>query len=472
MIGRKYELSILKKTQESNRAELGVVYGRRRVGKSFLLKSLKAKNELYFEAIRGLSLQEQIDHFCKQIAEQTKTVPVAAKSWQEAFDTLSIYIASGRWYVVLDELPWMASEKPQLVSILKYYWDNKWKQNSKLTMVLCGSIAKFMVNHVVHSEVLHNRKTFEIKLEPLPCNEAALFFKKKRSTYEITQFLMVFGGIPKYLEQLNANRSLVVNLEELCFKKGGFFVNEFETLFKEQFKVIRTYESIVRKLSEKKSTKEEIADHLKKSSGGSLTTYLSNLENSDFIRKKASISISNSNLKTKTAKYEIWDEWLFFYFRYMEKNLKKIQMNTTESVFHRLMSGSFDIYLGLAFERFCQKNIEKICTAMGISLWDLDTFGPYFQQAKRTKEKIHSSPKGTQIDLILKRKNILTIVECKFTENPVDTKVIKEVERKIEFLQIPTKYTIEKVLISASGATEAVHKEDYFNQILGLDIFY
>jgi hypothetical protein len=90
----------------------------------------------------------------------------------------------------------------------------------------------------------------------------------------------------------------------------------------------------------------------------------------------------------------------------------------------------------------------------------------------RRNKNIGTSKQGTQIDLILKRKNILTIVECKFTENPVDTKVIKEVERKIEFLQIPTKYTIEKVLISASGATEAVHKEDYFNQILGLDIFY
>ena len=88
-------------------------------------------------------LYRQIDHFCKQIAEQTKTVPVAAKSWQEAFKYLSIYITSGRWYVVLDELPWMASEKPGLVSILKYYWDNKWKPKFKLTMVLCGSIASY-----------------------------------------------------------------------------------------------------------------------------------------------------------------------------------------------------------------------------------------------------------------------------------------------------------------------------------------
>ena len=136
MIGRTYEALLLRNAINSTRAELGIIYGRRRVGKSYL------------KVCRGYTKQKQkqkqIDHFCKQLAEQTKTIQVKADSWEIALDAITQYISKGRHYVVFDELPWMSSEKQELVNILKYYWDNKWIMNKQLTLILCGPVAHFM----------------------------------------------------------------------------------------------------------------------------------------------------------------------------------------------------------------------------------------------------------------------------------------------------------------------------------------
>ncbi|ETR66702.1 MAG: hypothetical protein OMM_12457 [Candidatus Magnetoglobus multicellularis str. Araruama] len=117
----------------------------------------------------------------------------------------------------------MASGRTELISLVKYYWDNYWKKNPNLTLVICGSIANFMFKHIVHSKALHNRKTFEIKLAPLSACESKLFFKQYRSNNEIAKFLMVFGGIPKYLEQVDPQFSFSENMDRLCFQKKWFF---------------------------------------------------------------------------------------------------------------------------------------------------------------------------------------------------------------------------------------------------------
>ena len=129
--GRKYELDIIESAIASNRAELGIVYGRRRIGKSTLLSKLRTrKGDLYFECLAKVSRPRQIDHFLQQLADQTGAPKSAARSWKEVFDALSFHIMKGKHYVVIDELPWMASGRTELVSLLKYYWDNRWKKNT------------------------------------------------------------------------------------------------------------------------------------------------------------------------------------------------------------------------------------------------------------------------------------------------------------------------------------------------------
>jgi AAA+ ATPase superfamily predicted ATPase len=471
MIGRKYEIELLRKRVQSKKPELGIVYGRRRVGKSHLLKSIITKpstGDMYFEAIRGYPLQKQIDHFCKQLSEQTNTVQVKADSWEKAFDAFTPHILRGKHYVVLDELPWMASERQELINILKYYWDLKWKSNPGLKLILCGSIAHFMIKHVVHSEALHNRKTFELKVDPLPAYEAQDFFAGRKSKLEITKFLLTFGGIPKYLEQLDPRESYTISVDNLCFQKAGFFVNEFETIFKEQFKTTRSYGKIVRALLKGAKTKEEIAEIASISAGGSLTLYLENLERADFIKKRTSISFVGGQRKSKTHKYVLWDEWLRFYLTFMEPAIDLVQKNTKSGLFLKRTGLELATYWGHCFESFCEKNIAVILNRLQISESEIITIGPYFQQPLRSLNKT-----GVQIDLLVFRKGqVVSLIECKFSENPIGIKIIHEIERKISGLGLSKKYTIEKILVTAGPLSRDLEVSDYFNQVIVIDDFY
>lgn len=466
-IGREDEHHQFEKHLESGKAQLGILYGRRRVGKSTLLKKfIKPKTDIYFEGLQKASLQKQIDHFMDQLSDQTGSMKIVANNWNDAFKALSLFIQKGKHYIVFDEFPWMASGKTELVSLLKFYWDNQWKNNPHLTLVLCGSIASFMLKHLVHSHSLHNRKTFEIKLEALPAYEAKKFFKGYRSDFEVLKFLMIFGGIPKYLEQLDPKKSLFTNINELCFQKNCFFFNEFKTLFKEQFKVINSYEKIVRFLSKKSSSKEELATLLKQKGGGGLTQYIENLEQADFIRNfKPAAPKGETN---RTRRIYLWDEWLKFYFTYMEPNLHLISQNTKQGLFENLSAKSFENYCGLAFEKLCLKNISSVLANLEIPLHQVKRYGPFFRQAPRNKKRNKTA--GLQIDILIERTgHILTLVECKFSSSPVGVSVIKEMDQKIALLKAGKTYSIEKVLIAPGGVTEDLEESGYFHKILGAE---
>jgi len=466
--GREHELNVIKNAIGSGRAELGIVYGRRRVGKSTLLAhAATRKSNLFFEGLQQAPLKTQIKHFMRQLADQTETPRSVARDWREAFDVLSFHIRKGKHYIVFDEFPWMASGKSELVSLLKFFWDNRWKANPGITLILCGSIANFMLNHIVHSKALHNRKTFEIKLPPLPASEAKLFFKKFRSDFEIAKFLMVFGGIPKYLEQIDPRLSFINNIDHLCFQKHGFFLTEFETIFKEQFRVIRTYERIVKCLAERSCAKEELSQRLGMASGGGLTGYINNLEQADFVKIFTPKSVLGKG--DKTRKIVLWDEWLRFYFTYIAPNRTVIELNTQPGLSERLIGSSLDTYLGICFERLCLKNLPQIFSRMGMDISSIMSFGPFFRQRKRTGK----GDGGLQIDiLVLKKGQVFILIECKFSSIPVGLSVIKEVQRKVELLKAPRNYTIERVLICGGEVTNSLQNSDYFHHILGIDAIF
>ncbi len=463
--GREHELNIIQRALRSKRPELGIVYGRRRVGKSALLMQAAGRTgDLCFEGLQQASLKQQIDHFMSQLAEQTGTPKAVASDWRTALEVLTFHLKRGWHYVVFDEFPWMASGRSELVSLVKYFWDNHWKKNPRITLVLCGSIAQFMVKHIIHSQALHNRKTFEIKLNPLPAHEAKLFFRDYRSDHEIVQFLMVFGGVPKYLEQIDPTRSLEDNLDALCFRKDAFFLTELDSIFKEQFKVTKTYESIVKALAEKSCSKEELARRLKVEPGGGFSTYIQNLEQADFVNVFSPLSVTGKGEKTR--KIVLWDEWLRFYFRYIGPNRQTIQLNTKPGMFQRLAGRSFDSWCGLAFEQFCIKNLPAILSHLGFGLDQIVGFGPFFRQPSRTRPV----GQGIQIDVLVHRHgNVLTLLECKFRSQPVGVSAIREVERKIQFLKAPKGYTVERVLVCAGDITRELERRGYFHQIIGLE---
>ena len=468
-IGRDHERGILEEAIASDRAELGIVYGRRRIGKSTLLQSVCRRGDLFFEGLQGASMADQIEHFMKQLAEQTDTPVAVANSWRDAFAVLTRFLEKKKkkgLYVVLDEFPWMTNGRTEPVSLLKYFWDNHWKKNPKLTLVLCGSVAQFMINHIVHSKALHNRKTFEIRLPPLGAGEAKEFFKDYRSDIEIARFLMVFGGVPKYLEQIDPKRSLAENMDALAFTGGSYFIEEFDTIFKEQFKVTKSYETLVKILASRSISPEGLAKEAGMASGGGFNHYLTSLEQADFIKIFHPTSISGAG--SRTRRVYLWDNWLSFYFSFVEPNKKVIALNQGPGLFERLTEGRFPGWCGFAFEKLCLQNIPGLLRALDIPLYQLEDYGPFFRQPGRNKKGA-----GVQIDLLLKRKgDILTLIECKFKTTPVGIGVVSDVKKKIERLEAPRRFSVERVLLSAGEVSREVENSGYFHRILRIDALY
>ena len=457
-IGRENELKELNNRYHNQSSQLVVVYGRRRIGKSQLLKKFcENKKHLFIEGIEGAHRKLQIENSLKEFAKQSQS-PFASKlkltQWQEFFDLLTEYFKSqpNKKIIILDEFQWMANQQSFLVSLIKLYWDNYWK-NQNVMMILCGSVAHFMVKKVVQSKALYGRINWELSLTGLPPNKARKMLAR-RGDFEALKYLLIFGAIPKYLEEIDQKQSFDTNLNKLLFQKDGFFVNEIEKIFFSQFKEVQTYKKIIETLSKKNQSLAEISKKLKIPSGGGLRGYLSNLEKAGFVRAYTSIHQKGY----RSQKYKLFDEYLIFYFKFMQGHQRQISENTKQNLFKLLVTPTWNPWLGIAFEVFCLKNAMYLAEKAGFA-HEVISFAPLF------------SPKDEkfQIDLIYKRSNkIYTICEIKFSETAINTSIIPEMERKLKLLPHKSSDTIETMLISPFGADQALIQSQFFHHILSL----
>ena len=322
-------------------------------------------------------------------------------------------------------------------------------------LVLCGSIASFMVNKVLKSKALYGRLSLEILLGGLEPHETLSFFAAKRGNEEVLKYLLVFGGVPKYFEEINMNKSFNQNINRLCFSNNSIMLNEIERMFYSQFREATVYLKIVRLLKDGLFTLKEISEKLKIVSGGSLRSYLQNLENANMIQQYIPF---NKGLNSKIKKYSLADEYLRFYFKFIEPNMKAIQTNKSTHFFETVCEKQFAIWSGFSFERFCVKNSYLLGELMGFSD-NIIVASPYFG---KTDSKF-------QIDLLyLRSDNVITVCEIQYRDRSIETKIIPEIERKIKLLNIPQGYTVEKALISLYGADKSLKDSGYLHHDITL----
>jgi len=462
-VGRTHELTLIReRLSDRSKAQLIVIYGRRRIGKSTLIREAVSaeRRVLFFEGIEGENTRVQIDQFLDDLARQTGRVRLGAKTWREVFRGIGEIIESGRWVLVFDELPWMGAGRTSIVSQLKLHWD-RWVRNPEVALFLCGSVASFMVRHVVHSKALHNRKTLEMCLGPLFPWEAGQFIPR-RSPRERAQLYMCLGGVPKYLEQMDPRRSVEQNLNKLCFTADGFFVEEYETLFKEQFRSLKVYESVVAELARSPASLSELGRRIGVVKGGGFREQLQNLVRAQFVREYIPVAIGRS-AGTRTRLYKLADPFLGFYFRYIHDNRGLISRNRkSENLFRSIVGPSLQQYNGLAFERLGEASIDRILDRLRIGLTDIVKMGAYFRQT-RTRGA------GLQIDwLIIRRDEVWTLLEFKYLSKPAGLEVMHDIADKIRRLGAPEDVTVEPVLISAHGATKALDATGFFSHTLCL----
>ncbi len=464
-VGRTEELSALEGAYASQKNELVVLYGRRRIGKSCLISEfLKDKPDSFlFEAVEGAQTREQIAHFTETLKKQIRDpllLDVKFSSWENVFSYITERVVKspsrkGKIVLFMDELPWMAAGRGRLVSLLKYYWDNHWKDQGVM-LVLCGSVASFMVKRVLKSKALYGRITLEILLRGLNPDEVALLFQGKRSQEEVLKYQLIFGGVPKYLEEIDLNRSFNQNMNRLCFSRTSPMCREMDRIFYSQFKESRIYMKIVELLNGRICTMEEISSTLSIASGGGLKLYLTNLEDAEMIRSFVPFGRSNTS---KLRKYTLMDEFALFFFKYMQPCLLMLTETSSPRMFETMVNDGFESWLGFSFERFCVKRAGYLAKRMGFADVVLAA-APYFERGDL----------AFQIDLLYKRSDkVITLCEIKHRNAPITTKIIPEMERKCSLFRMPRGFSLETALISLYGPDTALRDAGYFNHFLVLD---
>ncbi|MCU0286913.1 MAG: ATP-binding protein [Acidobacteria bacterium] len=464
-VGRTHELQQLKEKYNTGKSELVVLYGRRRIGKSSLVEKFAGDKEFFlkFEGIEGENTKEQIASFVKMMGKYIAD-PFLKKidfdSWHTVFDYLTEKLVDKtnreqKLVLFLDEVQWMAVRRDNLIGTLKYFWDNYWKRMNVM-LILCGSIASFMVKRIIHSKALYGRITLEILLKGLLPNEAAKIFENKRSKEEILNYLLVLGGVPRYLEEINLNRSFNQNINTLCFSKNGLMVDEIDKIFYSQFKEAETYLKIVSVLKGKLLTFKEIAEKTGKPSGGTLKIALELLINAELVDFYISME---KGWNSKFKKYRLGDEFLAFYFKYIEPHIRLIKAGDQTRLFEKISGDSLDVWLGFAFERFCLKNSGYLAGLMGFKD-EMLLASPYFGQGDP----------GFQVDLVYKRADkVIVICEIKYCKEMITTKIIPVMEKKCSTIEIPRGYTLERALISLHGPDEALRDSGYFNHYVTVE---
>lgn len=233
-IGRALELERLKKIAASNEeARIIVMYGRRRIGKTELLEqAFRDRNILKFEGIESLTEKAQFANAMSQLAIYTQEPHLAktiVDTWSEFFQLLAKYVQNGTWTIYLEELQWLANYKATLIAELKYVWDNFFRHNPNLILILCGSSPSFMIDHVLHSKALYNRSQYEFHLKEFNLFETKEFLKK-RSEKEVMDAYLTIGGVPEYLKWVTKESSVFLSLCKNSFSSGGFFAKEYTVL--------------------------------------------------------------------------------------------------------------------------------------------------------------------------------------------------------------------------------------------------
>lgn len=463
-IGRVEELRSLNNLYSARDGKLVVIYGRRRVGKTSLIeKFTMGKMFLRFEGLERARTKDQISHVVSDLSKQLND-PILRRAKIDSWDIVCDYLttifskSNNKYILFLDEFQWLAANQTKLVSILKKYWDQQWSKQGVL-LILCGSVCSYMIKKVVSSKALYGRINWELCLQPLAPGEIHELLGSKRSIDEIQRYSLILGGVPKYLLEINTNKSFDQNINTLFFTRDGQLVNDYKRIFYSQFKAPKVYETIVRYLRNGPKTLLEVSMHLKATSGGGIQSYLENLEKALFI---TSYVPYDKNDDSKLKKYKLTDEYLRFYFKYVIPNIKLISTNQKQDLFGQLVKPVWDSWLGFSFENFCLKNAFFLAELMGFDD-KVKQWGPYF----------HRGDEGFQIDLVyLRRDKVITICEIKYYNAPITVAIVQEVEKKAKLIKLPHGFTLEKALISRFGADSTLRDLGYFHHYLQVDDFF
>ena len=469
LVGRKQQIEDLQAVLASNRPEMVTLVGRRRVGKTYLVRQVFA-GRIDFE-LAGLqkdNKEDQIQNFIFSMGKYFPNFELKAKptSWLEAFHLLTQALESlkktEKMVVFIDELPWLDTNRSSFITGLGWFW-NTWASQNFIVLTICGSSASWMIKKIVNDRGgLHNRITKLLMLYPFTLAETEEYCRYRAinlNRYQMLQVYMTMGGIPMYLDQLKSGLSAMQNIQAICFSQTGYLRNEFDRLFASLFKNYHQHVAIIRALATRRTglTRQEIIKMTKFTNGGMLTEILDELEKSGFV------SIHNGyGKKVKDTLFRLSDAYALFYLTFIEP----LGKNTTIDFSQLSDLPQWKTWSGYTFENICIAHIAPIRKALGIS------------GMASSVSSFVASPEdgfsGAQIDMLIDRNDqTINVCEIKFSSiiYEVTKKDVDNIDNKKQVFKYHTgtKKHLFTTLITTVGVVNNANKINHIDQVVTLD---
>ena len=483
IIGREEETQELTHFLSSNVPEFLALYGRRRVGKTFLIRHFFEKQKALFFNITGTKngpLKEQISHFVKEIGKifYNGAHLKSSKNWDSTFglltDAFNMVPKTKKIVLFFDEFPWLATKNSRLLQTLEYYWNQHWSRDSRIKLIICGSSASWIVEKIINNKGgLYNRITRHMYLEPFNLRNTKKFLNSlgiKLTHDQILQLYMVIGGIPYYLSKVEKGLSAAQNIERLAFQRKSFLLEEFNNLFSALFDNAEVYIQIIKLIGHHRYGigQEDLLNQLeKKYQGKSGLKKLKDLQDTNFI-----IGFKSHFQKKKGIYYKLIDEYTLFYLDWIEPitstlYTKSLMKGYWEKIYK---SPAWQSWSGYAFESVCYKHLPEISHALRMSPTSIPNTWRYIPK-KKTKDQ------GAQIDLLFDREDdAITVCEIKYTTLPyvIDKQEAAQLNNKISIFRkkTQTEKQIFLTIISANGLKKNIYSEEMVDGLVTLsDLF-
>lgn len=470
LTGRQEEISRLEQCMNETNAQLVILYGRRRIGKTFLITEFfDGRFDFKLTGAFNENREIQLRHFAEELSDHLRQPVDTPRDWQEAFHLLRDYISSlpkeDKHVIFFDEMPWLDTMHSGFLSAFEYFWNSFGSSVHHLICIVCGSAPSWMTKNIAQNKGgLFNRQTCSLFLRPFTLAETEQYLLSRGirwSRYDVTECYMAIGGIPFYLSLLSPEKTLSDNLDNLFFRKRSELWNEFSQLYRTLFSNSEKYIQIVEMLSTRRGgfTRKEIAQRMQIAENGKLSEMLNDLIHTDFIRAEVSFG-----KKRNEARYQLRDYYSWFYFKFIQGN------HGRDEHFWRNSYGSPGklSWCGLTFEQVCKDHIPQIKQKLGIS-------GVLAEESSWRKQGDEEN-EGAQIDLLIDRKDrVINLCEIKFSmeEYTISKETDLELRRKVAVFTeaTGTKKTIQITMITTYGIKRNMYSNLIHSQVVLDDLF-
>ncbi len=438
-IGREKELNALEKLYVSNKFEFVVIYGRRRVGKTALInKFLDDKKAIYFMGVES-NTKQNLENFSKSIIEYDSGIETETSflSFQAALEYVFKLSQKERLILTIDEFPYVARSSKSLSSTLQLLID-KYKDSSKLMLILCGSSISYMEDHVLaYKAPLYGRRTAQMKIMPFDFEETCHYFKKF-SNEEKALIYGIVGGTPQYLMQMDDTLSVEDNIKNTFLNPISFLYEEPINLLKQEVREPAIYTAIITAIAKGASRMSEISNQINENTNV-CSAYIKTLMNLGIIQKETPYGEKASH----KAIYSIEDNMFRFWYRFVLENNSIIARGATDLVYKRIEPKLSD-YMGKIFEDICKQYLWKQLLTNKCPV-EFTSLGRWWGNDPIEKCQ-------TEIDIMGEQdKNTALFAECKWTNEKVNQSVLETLVKRSKLFSY--KY-IHLYLFSKSGFTQ------------------